>query len=180
MSSTSRDWWSGPTPNVGTRVTTLSSEEIRDRFEVRVALEMIAAVGASQRAAPGVTNALGPAMSCLTRTRVPHYQTSPIRARAGKGFRSGRKPTAELSAPAIQYRLQKRSPAHDTSGAGLREETVVVRVSGGSHGSRCDRLRRHAVHHRLRYFHVVRRHLRSAWGTRTVELTTTVPAPSAD
>lgn len=37
------------TPNVGTRVTTLSSDEIRDRLHVRVALEVIAAVGASQR-----------------------------------------------------------------------------------------------------------------------------------
>jgi DNA-binding GntR family transcriptional regulator len=38
------------TPNVGTRVTTLTSDEIRDRLQVRVALEVIAAVGASQRA----------------------------------------------------------------------------------------------------------------------------------
>src|SRR4051794_38846218 len=38
------------TPNVGTRVTTLSSEEIRDRLQVRVALEVIAAAAASRRA----------------------------------------------------------------------------------------------------------------------------------
>ncbi len=38
------------TPNVGTRVTTLSSDEIRDRLHVRVALEVIAAVAASKSA----------------------------------------------------------------------------------------------------------------------------------
>jgi DNA-binding GntR family transcriptional regulator len=35
------------TPNIGTRVTTLSSEEIRDRLQVRLALEVIAATAAS-------------------------------------------------------------------------------------------------------------------------------------
>ena len=37
------------TPNIGTRVTTLSSDEIRERLHVRVALEVIAAVDASGR-----------------------------------------------------------------------------------------------------------------------------------
>jgi DNA-binding GntR family transcriptional regulator len=37
------------TANIGSRVTTLSSEEIRDRLQVRLALEEIAAVAASRR-----------------------------------------------------------------------------------------------------------------------------------